>query len=85
MKSFSQALAELSFERQSEIESMLLRMVNDQKNGDHLYKELIREGKILETKRFTYNGDYYRQDDILHDGSVYVAEMRNGSLKRITK
>jgi hypothetical protein len=85
MKSFSQALAELSFERQSEIESLLLRMVNDHKNGDHLYKELIREGKILETKRFTYNGDYYRQDDILHDGIVYVVEMRNGSLKRITK
>jgi hypothetical protein len=85
MKSFSEALAELPFERQSEIENILLRMVNDQKNGDQLYKELIREGKILETKRFTYNGDYYRQDDILHDGSVYVVEMRNGSLKRITK
>lgn len=85
MKSFSEALAELSFERQSEIENVLLRMVNDQKNGDQLYKELTREGKILETKRFTYNGDYYRQDDILHDGSVYVVEMRNGSLKRITK
>lgn len=84
-KTLAQALADLPEDRQLEIEDHILKIINEGANSDDLYKQLRREGKVITTKRFTHNGDYYRQDDIHFEGSVYVVEMRNGGLKRITK
>ena len=84
-KTLAQALADLPEDRQVEIEDRMLKIMNEGANSDGLYKQLRREGRIITTKRFIHDGDYYRQDDIDFEGSIYVVEMRNGELKRITK
>lgn len=49
------------------------------------YKEVVRNGKIVETKRFELKGDSYRIDNIEYKGTLYVVEMKNGNLTRMTK
>lgn len=49
------------------------------------HKEVVRNGKIVETKRFELKGESYRIDNIEYKGTLYVVEMKNGTLTRITK
>jgi hypothetical protein len=84
-KKLSEVLDELPYVRQLAIENRMIEIMNGDSDRNSLYNQVRRNGEILCTKRFIHNENYYRIDDIHYQGIVYVVEMKNGELMRITK